>query len=359
MVNLAWARSTYFNGVVDQMGHGDEANRGLCFDVRTQDGGAVVDGRCGSAAAPAASRQFQVTFFNPLLLTVYRPDDLVRDTWTLRATVNDDAPLRTATREAQRTLGITGLAAIALTSALILAARAARTETQVATMRSDFAAAVTHELKTPIATIQLISERLASPRNTSIRRSREYANLSLQQARRLRRLIDNLLAYNRLTNVTDAYAFEPTEIATLVDECVKEFAFQLADGAFEVVRDVPADLPVVMTDPTAARLMLSNVIDNAIRYSGTSRFLHISARASDGFVTVSVTDHGIGISEKDLAMVTRRFYRGPHAESGGSGLGLFIAQQLACGHNGTLNIRSELGRWTTVDMTLPVGGDLP
>jgi two-component system phosphate regulon sensor histidine kinase PhoR len=277
--------------------------------------------------------------------------------WTLQASVADDAPLQTATTEARRTLGVAVFATLALASALVLAARAARAETQVTNMRSDFAAAVTHELKTPIATIQLVSERLASSRNTSIERSREYANLALQESRRLRRLIDNLLAYNKITEVTDAYAFELLEIRALLEESLKEFAFQLSDKSFEVAVDISPDLPLVLADPTAMRLMLSNVIDNAIRYSPETRSIRIRAGLAGRFVSIDVSDCGIGISPKDLALVTKRFYRIPHSESGGSGLGLFIARRIAADHHGTLTVQSSLGVGTTVTLTIPAGGD--
>jgi two-component system phosphate regulon sensor histidine kinase PhoR len=243
--------------------------------------------------------------------------------------------------------------ALALTIALWLSLEAGRASETLSDMRADFVSAVTHELKTPIANMRAIHETLAAGRVTQ-EKSREYAEMGIRETNRLSRLIDNLLAYARITDVADAYAFEPVALETIVDRSVKEFASNLAHGDFDVHVDIPEALPPVKADPTALNLMLNNLLDNAIRYSKDRRHVTIAGRAQKNGVTLEVTDKGVGIPEEDLQRVTRKFWRGHVSHAGGSGLGLAIVDRIVADHGGKLEIHSGVGVGTTVLVTLPV-----
>jgi signal transduction histidine kinase len=117
---------------------------------------------------------------------------------------------------------------------------------------------------------------------------------------------------------------------------------------------MPDGLPLVKADPTALNLMLNNLIDNAIRYANERHHLTIAARAQPGWVTLEVTDKGMGIPAQDIERVTRKFWRGPESHAGGSGLGLAIVDRIVADHGGKLEIRSAVGVGTSVIVTLPV-----
>src|SRR6185436_1160591 len=204
------------------------------------------------------------------------------------------APLAAAESGARRTLAVGAVMALALTIGLWLSLEAGRASETLADMRADFVSAVTHELKTPIANMRAIHETLASGRVTT-ETSREYAEMGIREATRLTRLVDNLLAYARITDVAHAYAFEAVALETIVDRSIKEFAPNLAHGDFDVHVDMPDGLPLVKADPTALNLMLNNLLDNAIRYSRERHHLTIAGRAQPGAVTLEVTDQGAGI----------------------------------------------------------------
>jgi signal transduction histidine kinase len=109
---------------------------------------------------------------------------------------------------------------------------------------------------------------------------------------------------------------------------------------------------------TAIRLVFSNLIDNAIRYSTDTPYLRVSAsHRGSAAVVVDVEDRGAGIPKSELPDVTRRFFRGRSAGSGGSGLGLAIVDRIVKDHGGTLAIHSEIGKGTRVSVTLPVWPD--
>lgn len=350
LVNLAWVRDHYFIDLTTQVGRmaGDVA-----LSVLDQDHHPVAGLAAGERVDARAVRAFPLLFFDPVIVAARQPADLGVPTWTAVASVSGDPAMQAANEGARQTLVVAAITALILGVAVFLSLRAARESAALAGMRADFVATVTHELKTPIATIRAISETLASGRVDSAETQREYAQMAVQEAKRLARLIDNLLAYSRVTDVTEVYSFEPLQPNELVGAALREFSTQLSEGQFEFHIDVEPDLPEVRADRTAIGLAVTNLVDNAIRYAGPGRFLRLGARRDGHQVIFEVEDHGVGIAEADLPHVTRRFFRGQGAASGGSGLGLAIVQRIVADHGGTLQVRSTPGQGTTVAFTLP------
>jgi signal transduction histidine kinase len=186
---------------------------------------------------------------------------------------------------------------------------------------------------------------------------RDYAELLMQEARRLTRLVDNLLAYARVTDVTEMYSFEPIAPAELVDDVLQNFRHPLSEREFTVEVDMPVDLPLVRADRTAMMLTLDNLVDNAIRYSPREHFIRMSARRDGPHVVIEVQDRGVGISPEELSIVRRKFARGRLARADGSGLGLAIVSRIVADHKGTLVLDSDLGAGTTAKVYLPIAGD--
>jgi signal transduction histidine kinase len=354
VVNMEWVREHYFRDLAAQVVQIRGVDTGLALAI-VDTRGVTVAGT--TADGPSIVRPFPLLFFSPSLIAVDPPPDLTRDAWTARATVSGDRALSAAQLGAQRTLGLAAVSTLALAVGFTMAVGAARASAQLVTMRSDFVSAVTHELKTPIATIRAISETLASGRSSNAEMSRDLAQLSVHEAKRLARLIDNLLAYARITDVTNAYSFEPIEISTIVHEILKEFSSQLTTAGFTVNVNLPPVLPLVRADRPSILLALGNLLDNAIRYSGPVRRLTVSAHVSGDAVVIEATDAGAGIPAHEIPHVTRKFFRGKGAVSGGSGLGLSITHRIVSDHGGTLAIRSVVGAGTTVGIALPTTVD--
>jgi signal transduction histidine kinase len=176
----------------------------------------------------------------------------------------------------------------------------------------------------------------------------------VQEGHRLSRLIENLLAYSRVTDVTQLYSFEPLPPADVVNEALRGFHRLMIEQGFQTSVDVPATLPPVRADRTSIVLALDNIIDNAMRYSGQSRELKIRGEMHGTVVQISVTDHGLGIDAEELERVTGRFIRGRSASGPGSGLGLSIVNQIARDHGGALRVESVKGAGTTAVIVLPV-----
>ena len=179
----------------------------------------------------------------------------------------------------------------------------------------------------------------------------------MQEAKRLTRLVENLLAMARITDVTEVYMFEPLRVDGLIAGTLQEFAQLLVDAHFEVATEIPPDLPPVRADRMAMTLLLDNLVDNAIRYSPETRALRMRAYADAGLVVLEVHDRGCGIPGDELEHVTRKFFRGRHKGTNGSGLGLAIVKRIVADHGGELAIQSELNVGTTVRIALPAARD--
>ena len=258
-----------------------------------------------------------------------------------------------AARGARRSLVVVGAGVALLALSLIATARAARASAAVATVRADFVATVTHELKTPLSTIRAVGETLVRGRVKTDQDLKRYAHLLVREERRLTRLVNNLLAYSRVTDVTEVYSFEALEPAALISEATQGFRRQLTDSDVRLEVDVPHEIPAVRADRTAVVLALDNLIDNAIRHSGEAETVSVRASGEADHVRFDVIDHGVGIPADDLPQVKRRFVRGRTTRGPGNGLGLAIVNRIAADHEGALEITSEVGRGTTATLIIP------
>jgi signal transduction histidine kinase len=354
-VNLPWTRHSYFPELVKQVGGIGGTREGLSLSIVDAAGAAITDPVGAASAGPVSRRAFPLLFFDPNMVALYRPADLPRREWAVEVKpAGSDPGLGSTGVEAVWTLVVAATAAGVLTLGLVLSSRAVRASARLAEMRSEFVSTVTHELKTPLATIRAVGDAVASGRVTSGETLRDYAQLVVQESKRLARLFDNLLAYSRITDVTEAYHFESLEVNGLIDEALRGFSAQLASNDFQVDVEIPGDIAAVRADRTAMGLLLDNLIDNAVRYSDTSHCLSIHAAQSNGVVKVAISDRGMGIPADELRHVVRKFFRGRRAGSGGSGLGLAIASRIVEDHGGRLDIDSAVGVGTTVHLTLPV-----
>lgn len=353
MVNLNWAREHYFPEVAKQVARIARADSSLVFSMYPQHEGSPQE-QTPSSDVPSAQRVVPNTFFDPLLIAVDPPPDLVLEHWTLQALLSDDATLLSARVGARRTLIVVALGGLGFALGLVLTVASTRSHAKLAELRADFVSTVTHELKTPIATIRIAGDTLASGRFTDGETSRRYAQLMVDESKHLTRLLDNLLAYARIADTTEAYSFGSVEVEAIVEQSLRGSKSRLESGAFDVRVDIPADLPHVRADWTAICLALDNLVDNAIRYSKQARSLSVGARRDGDVVKIQVVDQGVGIPANELGHVTRRFFRGRATPSGGSGLGLAIVERIVTDHGGSLSISSNVGVGTTVEMALPI-----
>ena len=228
-----------------------------------------------------------------------------------------------------------------------------QTETErVEKTRRDFIANVSHELRTPLTSIQGYTETLldAAPEG-----DRDFLEVIRKNAIRMSRLTEDLLTLARVESGEQRFDIQPVKPAELVREAVQNFR--------EIARTHGAELQVedaasreVSADREAIHQVFSNLIDNALKYGGSSGPIVLGARPAGRVVEFYVRDFGPGISSEHLPRLFERFYRVDKArsrESGGTGLGLAIAKHIVLAHGGAIRAESELNHGSTFLFTLP------
>ena len=355
-VNEWWLHAQYFDSLMEQL---EKIENLGAFSIAVSDD----EGRVVTKAAPVepdggdVHARFPLLFIDPALVKSI-PSRSTRDRlWTVHLRSLPDPTQLATLQGARRMFILISIAAGASLLALVLTVRADRASAALASMKSDFVAAVTHELKTPVASIRLVGDTLANGRYTSPTTVREYAGLLSVEASRLGASIDNLLTYARYSSSTAASATELADVdpADLVEDTLQGLRPLLANLEFDLIVDVPPDLPQICIDRPAMIQALDNIVDNAIKYSTTEKHLTVRGTANTRNVTLTVLDRGTGIARKDLSRVFERFYRGGNVTSSGSGLGLPIAKRIVESHGGRIEVRSTVGSGTEVDVTLPLG----
>jgi signal transduction histidine kinase len=358
-VNIDWARQHYFVPMLESV----IAGTGVPVESQLPDPTGVefalidqhnraVGGRPEIAIDRQPNvRRFSAYFFDPAMATSEAVHDLQRWAWTLQVSVAGDPTLAMAASGARRTMLVLAASALVFAIGLVIIVRATRAAAAVASMRSEFVSTVTHELKTPMSVIQSVGETMLRGRVSSPEQQQEYAQLLVQETSRLRRLIDNLLAYARVTEVADVYSFEPLQPEQVVEEVVHGFRKLLRDGGIEVNVSVSGMLPPVKADRASLVFALDNLLDNAIRHAGATQ-IQLDARLSGNAVEFVVADGGKGIPEEELTRVQQPFVRG--GASRGSGLGLAIVRRIAAAHRGSFRLESRVDTGTTATLAIPV-----
>jgi two-component system, OmpR family, phosphate regulon sensor histidine kinase PhoR len=223
------------------------------------------------------------------------------------------------------------------------------------TMRRDFVANVSHELKTPLTSISGYAETLLadSPDHETTRR---FLSTILANARRMQRLVDNLLDLARIEAGHWQPHLAPVNVKAAATESWSSLRHRMAAGSVELEVEVGPEASTVTADPVAVGQVLTNLFDNAVRYTSTGGRIVLRSRRDGDGVAISVSDTGSGITRDHLPRIFERFYRADPSRSrdeGGTGLGLAIVKHLVEAHGGRVSAESERGSGTTVTCWFP------
>lgn len=221
-------------------------------------------------------------------------------------------------------------------------------------VRRDFVANVSHELKTPLTSIAGYSETLLGER-TDTETTRRFLEVILANARRMQRLVDDLLDLSRV----ESGRWQPSPVATdpasVAHEAWAALGRRASESGVELKVEVAPGL-TAQVDPDAARQILTNLFDNALRHTPRGGSVTLSAHPEAGGVAFRVSDTGSGISREHLPRIFERFYRADPSRAraaGGTGLGLSIVRHLVESHGGRVWAESEVGQGTTIGMWVP------
>jgi signal transduction histidine kinase len=223
-------------------------------------------------------------------------------------------------------------------------------------LRADFVSLVSHELRSPMAAVIGAARTLQDRwRMLSADQRESFLALIGDETARLADLVGDVLDTSRIEAGTFSYRFEEVDLGRVVDEAVD--AAVLAQQEVPVVASVRGALPEIRGDRTRLRQVLSNLIENAVKYSPEGGEVRVSAAAANGAVRIAVRDAGPGIPRDQQGRIFEKFGRVdvPGASKPGTGLGLFIARSIAEAHGGSLDVSSGSEPGSTFTLTLPVG----
>jgi signal transduction histidine kinase len=302
-------------------------------------------------------RTFPVVFFDRELLEYAAPYEQKRETFKLRTSYGAQSIQDIVSASTRPQMALMIVLALVMGGGVFFVAGAAAREVRVAELKSNFVASVSHDLKTPLALIQLFAETLELGRVRTSERAQEYYRVINGEARKLTRLIENILDFSKMEAGLRPYRVAPCDIGDLTQHVLASMGSQFAQGHFHVHTTIDPRLPRVLVDSDAAEQALENILSNAIKYSGESRDIEVRVGQSNGHVTVGVTDHGIGISRREQKRIFRKFYRVNSGLGGGPqgcGLGLAIVDHTMRGHGGFVNVESEPDRGSTFTLHFPI-----
>jgi two-component system sensor histidine kinase SenX3 len=242
-----------------------------------------------------------------------------------------------------------------LTSTLVLALVEDRTkERRVETVRRDFVANVSHELKTPVGAIKLLAEAVCDAADDPVA-VRRFAGRMLTESDRLTRLVQQIIELSRLQDDDPLDAPVVVSVDEVVAGAVDASAIDAHDRRITIATGGTEGLKVIGNEEQV-RAAVTNLVANAVAYSGNDSTVLVSAKAEGGMVEVSVVDQGIGIPSGELDRIFERFYRvdpARHRSTGGTGLGLSIVKHVAATHGGEIRVWSVEGQGSTFTLTLP------
>ncbi len=222
-------------------------------------------------------------------------------------------------------------------------------------LRREFVANVGHELKTPLAAVKAYAETLRLGAINDPEHNVAFVIRIEEQAERLHQLILDILQIARIETGKEVFDIVDVPLKEVFEETEAIFADAAAAKQIRLNVQIPDFETTVRGDEEGVRTILSNLVDNAIKYTPAQGEVIVRCEVNDEEVILSVQDSGIGIAERDMARIFERFYRVDKARSrevGGTGLGLSIVKHLTQSFGGQVSVRSELEKGTTFSVTL-------
>ena len=248
------------------------------------------------------------------------------------------------------------VAAMAVTGVLV--GRSLRRQWRLARLKTDLVAAVSHELKTPLASMRLLVDSLLEDEKLDPKKTRDYLDLISGENQRLSRLIENFLTFSRIERNRQRFEFGETRPEDVVRTAVHAMRERLQPPACNLDVDIAPDLAPLLADQDALVTALLNLLDNACKYTPAGRRISVRVYQEAGRIVFAVKDNGIGIAARDRKRIFRRFYqvnRSLAREAGGCGLGLSIVESIIRAHGGSVSVESEPGAGSTFRLALPAG----
>jgi two-component system, OmpR family, phosphate regulon sensor histidine kinase PhoR len=225
------------------------------------------------------------------------------------------------------------------------------------TLRKDFVANVSHELRTPITAVRSAVDTLRLTMDDDRASSDRFVDIIDRNAQRLGALVEDLLDLSRIESKDYKPEAKPVSLRATADQVLTMLRTRIEEKHIDVHNEIGAELPPARADRRALEQVFTNLLDNAIKYSGAGTHVRLTATTRDGMLRVEISDTGPGIEPRHLPRLFERFYRvdsGRSRDMGGTGLGLSIVKHLVEAMNGSIGVESTPGSGSTFWFTMPV-----
>ena len=254
-----------------------------------------------------------------------------------------------------RNLAVSFVILMVLGAGMVTIVRNTQRAQHLAELQMEFVAGVSHELRTPLAVISSAAENLTDGVVEEQAQVRQYGSLIRNESRRLAGMMEQILQF---AAGQKRHPYKPValNVEELIEGALALSQTVLAEGAFTVEQHIAPNLPTVRGERGALTQCLQNLVSNAAKYSGDSRWISVRAASDGGSVTVTVEDHGIGIEKTDLPHLFDAFYRARTVRSAqihGTGLGLNLARSFARDASGDITVESVVGQGSRFTLRLP------
>ena len=222
----------------------------------------------------------------------------------------------------------------------------------------DFVTNVSHELKTPLTSIQGFAQALLDDTADTPEARKQAAQIIYNESARMHRMVLDLLDLARLEAGTADLKMSPVDLGALLRGIVEKFKLQAIKVGVDLQVNVPENLPVLNADGDHLAQVFTNLVDNALKFTPANGQVVLSAKKVGAEIELSVTDTGFGIAREALPRLFDRFYQADSSRAGGethgAGLGLAIVQEIIQAHGGKIGVRSQMGHGTTFTILLPL-----
>ncbi|MEC7948413.1 MAG: HAMP domain-containing sensor histidine kinase [Myxococcota bacterium] len=278
--------------------------------------------------------------------------------WSLVVEPRDPGSLAAAqSRKRNQRFGVVFLAVVLIAVGSVFSARLIKRELDVARMQTDFAANVSHELRSPITQIRIKGEALMLGLIEEPEERDESYQAIVRESERLSRLVDNVLDFSAIERGAKRYTLRPGDIAETVYRAIDSISSAQEVLGKELDVELPPGLPPVFHDSDAVQQCVINLVSNAAKYSKPGGWIGIRGRVVDEGVEIGVSDRGIGIAPHDLRAIFDPFFRSRDAlarRRKGTGIGLTIVQYIMVQHGGRVGVQSRPGHGSTFTLRFPL-----
>lgn len=222
----------------------------------------------------------------------------------------------------------------------------------------EFVANVSHEMKTPLTSIQGFAQALLDGTANTEEARQKAARIIYDESERMRRMVANLLDLAKLDAGSADLKMSPVDVSALLNSIAEKFAPQSARAGVNIEVDAESNLPPLVADGDRLAQVFTNLVDNALKFTPQGGKVTMRASLVSNAMRISVSDTGAGMSKDELPRIFERFYRADPSRAGGeshgAGLGLAIAREIVAAHGGRISVQSEAGLGATMEVILPL-----